>query len=94
MVPCTTSRQAFCFRSRESPEPWTVENPDDRFPEDVLSPTDRGHHGGGEPGEGLPALRAHGAAVTTHFHRGTPSPPYWERELRGALPALLRTLGR
>ncbi len=39
-------------------------------------------------------LRAHGVPVTTSFYPGTHSPPYWERELRSALPALLRNLGR
>ncbi|MGW7591690.1 hypothetical protein [Streptomyces rubiginosohelvolus] len=39
-------------------------------------------------------LRAHGVPVTTHFYRGTHSPPQWERELRSALSALPRNLGR
>nr|WP_093848829.1 alpha/beta hydrolase family protein [Streptomyces pini] len=37
------------------------------------------------------ARRLHeaGVHVTTHFYRGTHSPPYWERELRRVLPVLL-----
>ncbi|TDC53502.1 esterase family protein [Actinomadura sp. KC345] len=34
-------------------------------------------------------LRKLGIPVTTHFYRGTHSWPYWRRELRAALPALL-----
>ncbi|UZI33341.1 alpha/beta hydrolase [Streptomyces sp. VB1] len=69
-----------------------LEDPDDPFPEDVLSPTEALM--GAENRAMASRLRAHGVAVTTHFYRGTHSPPYWERELRDALPALLRSLGR
>ncbi|MEO3825132.1 alpha/beta hydrolase family protein [Actinomadura sp. B10D3] len=34
-------------------------------------------------------LKKLGIPVTTHFYRGTHSWPYWRRELRAALPALL-----
>lgn len=34
-------------------------------------------------------LRKLGIPVTTHFYRGTHTWPYWRRELRAALPALL-----
>lgn len=37
-------------------------------------------------------LREDGARVTTHFCPGTHSPAYWERELRHALPMLLKPL--
>lgn len=33
-------------------------------------------------------LQESGVSVTTHFYRGTHSPPYWERELRRTLPLL------
>ncbi|MFJ9112346.1 alpha/beta hydrolase [Streptomyces sp. NPDC102283] len=69
-----------------------LEDPEDPFPKDVLSPTEAIMEA--ENRAMASRLRAHGVAVTTHFYRGTHSPPYWERELRGALPALLRTLGR
>ncbi|MFD0036823.1 alpha/beta hydrolase [Streptomyces anulatus] len=69
-----------------------LEDPEHPFPVDVLSPTEAIM---GEENRVMASrLRAHGVAVTTHFYRGTHSPPYWERELRGALPALLRALGR
>lgn len=38
-------------------------------------------------------LQEVGVDVTTHFYRGTHSPPYWERELRQTLPMLLGSLG-
>ena len=44
-------------------------------------------------GPALVRLREAGAKVTTHFYPGTHSPPYWERELRASLPALLAALG-
>ncbi|MQY09595.1 alpha/beta hydrolase [Actinomadura macrotermitis] len=34
-----------------------------------------------------------GIAVTTHFYRGTHRWPYWQRELRAALPLLLEAIG-
>ncbi|MCP9965600.1 hypothetical protein [Actinomadura madurae] len=34
-------------------------------------------------------LKKLGIPVTTHFYRGTHSWPYWRRELRATLPALL-----
>ncbi|MFB7969923.1 hypothetical protein [Streptomyces rubiginosohelvolus] len=49
--------------------------------------------GGGEPGDGRPSARPRGAGHT-HFYQGTHSPPQWERELRSALSALPRNLGR
>lgn len=69
-----------------------LEDPDDPFPKDVLSPTEA-IMAAENPAMAV-RLRAHGVPVTTHFYRGTHSPPYWERELRSALPALLRNLGR
>ncbi|MFI7290723.1 alpha/beta hydrolase [Streptomyces anulatus] len=69
-----------------------LEDPVDPFPKDVLSPTEAIMEA--ENRAMASRLRTHGVAVTTHFYRGTHSPPYWERELRGALPALLRALGR
>ncbi|MFE5959934.1 alpha/beta hydrolase [Streptomyces rubiginosohelvolus] len=69
-----------------------LEDPENPFPKDVLSPTEAIM--GAENRAMAARLRAHGVPVTTHFYRGTHSPPYWERELRSALPALLRNLGR
>ncbi|WP_097877252.1 alpha/beta hydrolase family protein [Streptomyces sp. ms184] len=69
-----------------------LEDPENPFPKDILSPTEAIM--GAENRAMAARLRAHGVPVTTHFYRGTHSPPYWERELRSALPALLRTLGR
>lgn len=69
-----------------------LEDPDHPFPKVVLSPTEAIM---GEENRAMASrLRAHGVAVTTHFYRGTHSPPYWEREFRDALPTLLRNLGR
>ncbi|MCZ7415249.1 alpha/beta hydrolase [Streptomyces sp. WMMC897] len=67
-----------------------LEDPDNPFPDDVLSPTEAIMR---EENEALaPLLRAAGARLTTHFHAGTHDPPYWARELRASLPMLLDAL--
>ncbi|MFF3554289.1 alpha/beta hydrolase [Streptomyces tsukubensis] len=67
-----------------------LEDPDDPFPADVLSPTEAIMR---EENEALaPVLRAAGARVTTRFHSGTHDPAYWSREFRASLRMLLRAL--
>lgn len=68
-----------------------LEDPADPFPEDVYSPTEMLMMEESQTLAGR--LREAGAKVTTHFYPGTHSPPYWERELRASLPALLAALG-
>ncbi|MEU5037478.1 hypothetical protein AB0G48_25450 [Streptomyces rubiginosohelvolus] len=75
----------------EDPVPG-LEDPENPFPKDILLPTEALM--GAETRATAARLRAHGAPVTTHFYRGTHSPPQWERELRSALSALPRNLGR
>ncbi|AXK36563.1 hypothetical protein DVA86_32290 [Streptomyces armeniacus] len=67
-----------------------LEDPDDPFPEDAVSPFEVIMR---DENEAL-ADRLHtaGVSVRTHFTSGTHSPPYWGRELRRALPTLLREL--
>ena len=38
-------------------------------------------------------LKKLGIPISTHFYRGTHTWPYWRRELRTALPALLAAIG-
>ncbi|NGO73342.1 alpha/beta hydrolase, partial [Streptomyces boncukensis] len=67
-----------------------LEDPDDPFPEDAISPTETlMHH---ESRAVAARLRALGAPVTTHFSSGTHSPPYWRREFHRSLPLLLDAL--
>ncbi|MFD4829973.1 alpha/beta hydrolase [Streptomyces uncialis] len=67
-----------------------MEDPDDPFPADVLSPTEAIMEAENRTLE--PLLRASGARVTTHYHSGTHDPAYWSRELRRSLPMLLAAL--
>ncbi|MFD5318913.1 alpha/beta hydrolase [Streptomyces sp. NPDC127098] len=67
-----------------------LEDPEDPFPEDVYSPTEAVMLAENEVL--ADRLRAAGAELTTHFHSGTHSPPYWGRELRASLPMLLDAL--
>ncbi|WP_258534338.1 alpha/beta hydrolase family protein [Streptomyces sp. PT12] len=67
-----------------------LEDPENPFPDDVLSPTETLM---GEESRLLAErLRAAGADVTTHFYAGTHAPAYWEAELRRSLPMLLEAL--
>ncbi|RKN11090.1 alpha/beta hydrolase [Streptomyces radicis] len=67
-----------------------LEDPENPFPDDVLSPTETLM---GEESRLLAErLRAVGADVTTHFYAGTHAPAYWEAELRRSLPMLLEAL--
>ncbi|MEU5979475.1 alpha/beta hydrolase-fold protein [Streptomyces sp. NPDC047315] len=67
-----------------------LEDPEDPFPADVLSPTEAVMRAENEIL--APRLRAAGARVATHFHSGTHDPPYWSREFRRSLPMLLAAL--
>ncbi|MFI1827040.1 alpha/beta hydrolase [Streptomyces sp. NPDC020412] len=67
-----------------------LEDPEDPFPADVLSPTEAIMRAENE--KLAPLLRAAGARVATHFHSGTHDPPYWSREFRVSLPMLLAAL--
>lgn len=73
------------------PEIPGLEDPRDPFPEDVISPTETLM--ARESRELAQRLDTTGVCVTTHFHAGTHSPPYWARELHRSLPMLLRALG-
>nr|WP_107449649.1 alpha/beta hydrolase-fold protein [Streptomyces sp. AVP053U2] len=68
-----------------------LEDPDEPFAEDVVSPTetlmDR------ESKAVAQQLQKAGADVTTHFYKGTHSPQYWKREFQRSLPMLLYALG-
>ncbi|MCX2926301.1 alpha/beta hydrolase [Streptomyces sp. NEAU-W12] len=68
-----------------------LEDPDEPFAEDVVSPTetlmDR------ESKAVAQQLQRTGADVTTHFYKGTHSPQYWKREFQRSLPILLYALG-
>ncbi|MGV9310630.1 alpha/beta hydrolase [Streptomyces sp. NPDC003691] len=67
-----------------------LEDPDDPFPADVLSPTEAIMRAENEIL--APVLRAAGARVTTRFHPGTHDPAYWSREFHFSLRMLLRAL--
>jgi S-formylglutathione hydrolase FrmB len=67
-----------------------LEDPNNPFPDDILSPTEAIMLKENETLASL--LRAAGAHVTTHFYKGTHDPPYWAREFRASLPMLLRAL--
>ncbi|MFH8370183.1 alpha/beta hydrolase [Streptomyces sp. NPDC018031] len=62
------------------------------YPDEVISLTEAVM--GDESRTVARRLRTAGVRVTTHFYRGTHSPPYWERELRRTLPMLLDSLHR
>ncbi|MER6807187.1 MULTISPECIES: alpha/beta hydrolase [Streptomyces] len=68
-----------------------LEDPDDPFPDDVISPTETLM--GEESRTVAIRLKRAGVHVSTHFYAGTHSPPYWWRELDRTLPMLLRALG-
>lgn len=57
------------------------------YPDEVISLTEAVM--GDESRTVARRLQESGVHVTTHFYRGTHSPPYWERELRRILPTLL-----
>ncbi|MCZ2524103.1 alpha/beta hydrolase-fold protein [Streptomyces sp. HB2AG] len=57
------------------------------YPDEVISLTEAVM--GDESRTVARRLQEAGVHVTTHFYRGTHSPPYWERELRRVLPMLL-----
>ncbi|WP_189530755.1 alpha/beta hydrolase [Streptomyces roseolilacinus] len=57
------------------------------YPDEVISLTEAVM--GDESRTVARRLQESGVHVTTHFHRGTHSPPYWGRELRRVLPMLL-----
>lgn len=67
-----------------------LEDPDQPFPPDVLSPTEAVMLD--ENRALAPLLRSAGARLTTHFYAGTHDPAYWNRELRASLPLLLTAL--
>ncbi|MBM9623690.1 alpha/beta hydrolase [Streptomyces zhihengii] len=67
-----------------------LEDPADPFPADVISPTEALM--GEESRLVAERLRDEGVQVSTHFYRGTHSPPYWHREFDRTLPALLDAL--
>ncbi|MFD3523356.1 alpha/beta hydrolase [Streptomyces sp. NPDC058653] len=67
-----------------------LEDPDDPFGPDVISPTEALMERESRALAGR--LREAGVRVTTHFYPGTHSPAYWERELKAALPMLLKPL--
>ncbi|MER7404807.1 alpha/beta hydrolase-fold protein [Streptomyces sp. NPDC000070] len=68
-----------------------LEDPDDPFPDDVISPTEALME---QESRALATrLERAGVQVSTHFYTGTHSPPYWWRELDRTLPMLLRALG-
>ncbi|MFF0724367.1 alpha/beta hydrolase [Streptomyces sp. NPDC004134] len=67
-----------------------LEDPDDPFAEDVVSPTETLMYR--ESKAVTRQLQKRGADVTTHFYKGTHSPQYWKRELHRSLPVLLDAL--
>jgi hypothetical protein len=75
------------------PDPYVpgLEDPEDPFPADVISPTEA------LTGEGARTvairLKRAGVRVSTHFHAGTHSPPYWWRKPDRTLPMMLGALG-
>lgn len=74
------------------PEIPGMVDPEHPYPDDVISPTETIML---EENVALAdRLRAVGVSVRTHFTPGTHSPAYWDRELRRALPMLLRELRR
>ncbi|MFF8643286.1 alpha/beta hydrolase [Streptomyces sp. NPDC015345] len=56
------------------------------YPDEVISLTEAVM--GDESRTVARRLQEAGVGVTTHFYRGTHSPPYWQRELRHSLPLL------
>ncbi|GAA2070230.1 alpha/beta hydrolase family protein [Streptomyces albiaxialis] len=72
------------------PEIPGLEDPEEPFPEDAISPTETLMLR--ESRAVAARLRSLGAPVTTHFTTGTHSPPYWRREFRRSLPLLVGAL--
>ncbi|MFD9716822.1 alpha/beta hydrolase [Streptomyces sp. NPDC059076] len=68
-----------------------LEDPDNPFPAEVISPSEAIMEEQSKLLAGR--LAAVGVQLSTHFYAGTHSPPYWWRELERTLPALLAELG-